>query len=146
MSRFVPRREASVTFKQFVSTAGSDAGVLQANYETASLSAAQRILLDRIDEPLDVLAIIDGSRRDVVAGLPIIARIADETGAIRLRVRGNNPVAARYLIESGGRTPIYVFSTDEHGELAVLVAPRPEIDSLVKAITDIARTRVPALV
>jgi hypothetical protein len=89
MPRSAPDRDvllSSITFDEYVHTGGRDARALQTSYRGAVIGAAERTLLHRIDEPLDVLVIQADQRGSADAGVAFIARVADETGAIRLRI------------------------------------------------------------
>jgi hypothetical protein len=115
----------SVSFDQFVESSQNFTTEFRENYLATSLDDQDRAILDGIDEPIDVLAIVEDWCPDVVANLPIFARVADETTAIRLHflVRNDDTrdVADAYPYEGRSHIPTYVFSSRAGTELGVIV-------------------------
>ncbi|WP_432825526.1 thioredoxin family protein [Dactylosporangium sp. CA-092794] len=121
----------AITFDQFVARSSTFTATFRENYAATELDDRDRVVLDRIDEPIDVLAIVEDWCPDVAANLPILARIADETGKIRLHVLVRDDttrdVADAYPFEGRSHIPTYVFSTGEEKELGVIVERTPVI-------------------
>lgn len=126
----------SITFDQFVATSRTFTATFKENYAAVELDDRDRAVLDRIDEPIDVLAIVEDWCPDVAANLPILARIADETGKIRLRVLirddTTGDVADAYPFEGRSHIPTYVFSSGDGTELGVIVERTPLIRERVE--------------
>jgi thiol-disulfide isomerase/thioredoxin len=122
------RREAiatSVTFAQFVDSSSHFSSEFRANYAAVTLDRRDRDALDVLGAPLDVLAIVEDWCPDVVATLPILARIADDTGKLRLHVLirddASRDVADAYPWEGRSHIPTYVFADDSGDELGVII-------------------------
>jgi thiol-disulfide isomerase/thioredoxin len=126
----------SVTFDQFVAASTNFTATFRENYAAAELDDRDRAVLDRISEPIDVLAIVEDWCPDVAANLPVLARIADETGKIRLHVlvrdETTKDVADAYPYEGRSHIPTYVFSIDDDTELGVIVERTPAIRARVE--------------
>jgi hypothetical protein len=126
----------AITFDQFVDGTVNFTDDFRANYAAVELTATDRRLLEQIAEPVDVLAIVEDWCPDVVANLPIFARIAEETGAIRLHVvvRGEatRDVADSYPYEGRSHIPTYVFSVGDGEDLGVIVERTAPIRELVE--------------
>jgi hypothetical protein len=125
----------SVTFDEFVAASTNFTTTFRENYAAADLDDSDRAVLNRIAEPIDVLAIVEDWCPDVAANLPVLARIADETGKVRLHVlvRGDatRDVADAYPYEGRSHIPTYVFSLGTDTELGVIVERTPLIRARV---------------
>jgi hypothetical protein len=115
----------AITFESFVSTAQNFTAEFHENYASTRLDDNDLRLLRQIAEPIDVIAIVEDWCPDVVANLPILARIASDTGKIRLHVLvrddASRDVADAYPYEGRSHIPTYVFSDREGAELGVIV-------------------------
>ena len=137
------RRQAyanSITFATFVDTAAQFAAELDANYKATKITLQERRALKRINDPIEVLAIVEDRRPDVLASLPILARIADETGRICLHVlvpdESTGDVADAYTTDGRSRIPTYVFSDSSGRELGVIVERIPQVRERVTEFLD----------
>jgi hypothetical protein len=122
------RRQAfadAISFDTFVKTSKNFTAEFADNYASTQLDDADLDVLRLIDEPIDVIAIVEDWCPDVVANLPIVARIADDTAKIRLHVLvrddASRDVADAYPYEGRSHIPTYVFSDRSGAELGVIV-------------------------
>jgi thiol-disulfide isomerase/thioredoxin len=144
MSASLQRRRqaiaASITFAHFVETSSRFTSDFQANYAAVQFDDHDRAALNRIPDPIDVLAIVEDWCPDVVANLPILARIADDTGKIRLHVvirdDTSRDLADAYPWEGRSHIPTYVFSDHSGRELGVIVERTPPIRARVQSFLD----------
>ncbi|WP_281174233.1 thioredoxin family protein [Hamadaea tsunoensis] len=126
----------SITFDEFVATSRNFTAEFRENYAGTRLDDRDRAVLERIAEPIEVLAIVEDWCPDVAANLPILARIADDSGKIRLRVLvrddASRDVADAYPYEGRSHVPTYVFSSGAGDELGVVVERTPVIRERVE--------------
>src|ERR1700712_2238382 len=78
--------EDSISFASFVYGAENFASEFDANYAATKLSAQDLRTPGGTPGGIDLFAIVDAWCPVCVANLPILARIADETGKLRLHV------------------------------------------------------------
>jgi hypothetical protein len=128
------------TFDTFVRTSQNFTAQFAENYASTELDAADHAILLLIAEPIDVIAIVEDWCPDVVANLPILARIADDTGKIRLHVLvrddASRDVADAYPYEGRSHIPTYVFSDRAGAELGVIVERTTPIRERVQVYLD----------
>jgi hypothetical protein len=130
----------AITFENFVRTSRNFTAEFAENYAATKLDAADLQVLQLIQEPIDVIAIVEDWCPDVVANLPILARIADDTGKIRLHVLLRNDasrdVADAYPYEGRSHIPTYVFSDRSGAELGVIVERTKPVRARVQVYLD----------
>ena len=89
----------------------------------------------KLPKPVNVLAIVEDWCGDVVANVPIIERLAKETGKINVRyaMRDQTPFIDRYLNKGQYKSiPVFVFLDDNFNELGVFTE-RPESVTKLRA-------------
>jgi thiol-disulfide isomerase/thioredoxin len=130
----------TVTFEQFLATVRNFESEFRANYAAAELDDRDRALLARIGEPVEVLAIVEDWCTDVVANLPILARIADDTDKLILHVLVRDDttrdVADAYPFQGRSHIPTYVIFDRDGNELGVLIERTDEIRERVDAFLE----------
>ncbi|MDF2661123.1 MAG: hypothetical protein K0Q94_3914 [Paenibacillus sp.] len=129
-------REA-VSYRQFVESAQVNADRLNANYEAYRLTGEEQASLAEIPEPIDVLVLAHDWCGDVVANLPLFARIEQETGKLKLRILPRDPdnrdIAESYAPADGrSRIPTYIFFDQAGRELGVFIERPDSITELNK--------------
>jgi selT/selW/selH-like putative selenoprotein len=94
---------------------------LEANEQTVEFSAEDLEFFAQLEQPLHVLAIAEDWCGDVIANLPVLGRLAMETGKLDLRVflRDQNlDLIDQYLKEGKYRSiPVFVFFDAAFNEL-----------------------------
>lgn len=137
------RRQAfadSRSFAAFVATTTSFTDEYQANHAAATLDDRDRELLAGITRPVDVLAIVEDWCPDVVATLPVLARVAEETPSVALHVlvrdEAHRDIADAYPHEGRSHIPTYVLSDREGTELGVIIERTPAVHEHVRAFVD----------
>jgi hypothetical protein len=115
----------AIDFEQFVATASNFVDEFRANYDAVEFTADELARLSATYDGVDVLAIVEDWCPDVVANLPILARVAADTGAIRLHVVVRRPdtrdIADSYPYEGRSHIPTYVFFKGDGPDLGVIV-------------------------
>ena len=115
----------SITFDDFVETSQHFTAEFRETYAGTQLDDRDHAVLRGIRERIEVLAIVEDWCPDVVANLPILARVADETDKIRLHVlirsEATRKVADAYPFEGRSHIPTYVFHDHQGVELGVIV-------------------------
>lgn len=127
----------SIRFDQFVASAQNFTDEFRANFLATALDNQDHAALSHIEDYVDVLAIVEDWCPDVVANLPILARIAEDTGKIRLHVLVRDDrtrdVADAYPFEGRSHIPTYVISDPAGVELGVIVERTAPIQEHVEA-------------
>ena len=98
--------------------------------------AADVEALKKLPKPVNVLAIVEDWCGDVVAGVPIIERLAEESGKLNIRYaqRDSTPFIDRYLNKGQFKSiPVLVFLDENFNELGAFYE-RP--DSITKLRAD----------
>jgi hypothetical protein len=98
--------------------------------------AADVEALKKLSKPVNVLAIVEDWCGDVVANVPIIERLAKESGKLNVRYaqRDSTPYIDRYLNRGEFKSiPVFVFLDENYNELGVFYE-RP--DSITKLRAD----------
>lgn len=91
--------------------------------------------LKRLPRPVNVLAIVEDWCGDVVANVPILERLARESGKLNVRYaqRDSTPFIDRYLNKGQFKSiPVFVFLDGNFGELGVFYE-RPESVTRLRA-------------
>ena len=128
-------REA-VDYRTFIEEAQVNKQTLAYNYEAYKLEPQEIEFLTRLDEPVDVLALAHDWCGDVVANLPLLAKLEAETGKLKLRILPRDPdntdIAALYLHADGkSHIPAYIFFNQAGEELGVFIERADEITALL---------------
>jgi len=91
--------------------------------------------LKKLPKPVNVLAIVEDWCGDVVANVPIIERLAKESGKLNVRYaqRDSTPFIDRYLNKGQYKSiPVFVFLDDNFNELGVFYE-RPDAITKLRA-------------
>jgi hypothetical protein len=98
---------------------------LKTGYEATVFTSEQLLALNQISEPLEVLALVEETSGDVVYNLPILIKLADQTGKLKLyllRREENQDIAGQYLLRSGrNHLPTYIFFNSTGQELGTFI-------------------------
>jgi hypothetical protein len=78
-----------------------------------------------LSAPLDVLALVEETSTDVIFNLPILMKLADLTGKLRLYIllrEQNRDIAGQYLLKSGhNHLPTYIFYDGNGREIGTFI-------------------------
>jgi hypothetical protein len=129
----------SQTFAQYAATMPSNAEALDDTYHAVKFTEEERQAIASIGSPLTVLALVEEWCPDVIANLPIFARIEDLNPLVSLDVLyrpEHEAVATAYSSAVTGRShiPTYVLLDVGRRELAVLIE-RPQ--AITRAVQEI---------
>ncbi|MGH2517127.1 MAG: thioredoxin family protein, partial [Ktedonobacterales bacterium] len=110
------RFEQGMTYEQYKEQMTRNQERFAANERDLTLDSADLAAFQNLPQPLDVLVIAEDWCTDVIDNLPILGRIARETGKLNLRVflRDQNlDLIDQYLKEGQFRSiPVFVFFDD----------------------------------
>lgn len=122
--------------QEFVNSMQTYDEQLMAGYATTEFSPEQLAKIGALPETLEVLALVEDDSGDVVFNLPILMKLADHTGKIRLhllRRSQNQDIAAQYLLRSGrNHLPTYIFFNSKGVELGTFIE-RPMFVTMLMA-------------
>jgi hypothetical protein len=132
--------EAGMTYDEFKAQMTRNAEQLEQNERELIISPEDLQAFQSIPRPLNVLAIAEDWCADVLNNLPILGRLARESGKLNVRIllRDQEPgatVIQQYLKEGQYKAiPVFVFLDDEFQERGVFIE-RPD------AVTKLQRER-----
>ncbi len=117
-----PERFAQgMTYDEYKSQMTSNQERFLDNERTFQLEPADLAVFQSLPKPLDVLVLAEDWCGDVIANLPILGRIAQDSGKLNLRVflRDQNlDIMDQYLKDGQFRSiPVFVFFDDQWSEL-----------------------------
>ncbi|HTD78354.1 MAG TPA: thioredoxin family protein, partial [Chloroflexota bacterium] len=130
--------QAGMTYDAYKAQMTRNAEQFERNEQSLELSPDDLAALKSLPRPVKVLALAEDWCGDVVANLPILGRLARESGKLDLRVllRDQEPgtqVMDQYLNQGQFRSiPVFVFLDDNFKELGVWIE-RPESVTSLRA-------------
>lgn len=106
--------EQSMTFQQFVAAAEVNQEKLNANFASYELSEQEASYFSALPEVVDVLVLAHDWCSDVVSNLPLLAKIEQVTGKLKLHILNRDPdnvdIGEAYPHSDGkSRIPTYLF-------------------------------------
>ncbi len=122
MSMDEARFEAAMTTSQFVAQMQENQETFISNYQQAEMDEAD-LAFFRSQGPLRALALVEDWCPDVVAALPMLAKLADALGDDTLKLRvllrdQNLDIADAHLQDGAYRAiPVFIFFDAQMGEL-----------------------------
>lgn len=109
---------------------------LEAGYAATEFTPEQLAQIAALPETLEVLALVEETSGDTVFNLPILMKLADLTGKLRLyllRRSENEDIAGQYLLRSGrNHLPTYIFYNAAGEELGTFIE-RPGFVTMLMA-------------
>ncbi len=122
MGGIAPERfQQGMTYEQYKRQMTRNQERLEANEKAVRLSSEELAPFQRLQRPLKVAALAEDWCGDVVANLPVLGRLAEETGKLDLRVflRDQNlDIMDQYLKEGKYRSiPVFVFFDQAFNEI-----------------------------
>ena len=130
LSRFIPAQRAAMTagaltYEDYCRMALGDFKVMANIYNAVEFTAEEAKAIEALSGPLAIYAIVGEGCSDVIASLPIIARIAERNRAIALHILNRSDhrdVANVYRdAEGNSRIPTYVLFGAQDREIGVLI-------------------------
>jgi hypothetical protein len=119
------RFETGLTYDQFKAQMTRNQERFEANERTVPLEPDDLEAFRRLPRPLDVFVLAEDWCGDVIANLPILGRIAADSGTLNLRVfpRDQHPdLMDQYLLRGEFKAiPVFVFLDDDFNELGRFV-------------------------
>src|SRR5947207_105325 len=115
------RFESGMSYDEYRASITRNQERFDANYQRLSIDSADLEAFKRLPRPLNVLVIGEDWCGDVVANMPIIARLAKESGKLNLRVFARDQhldLMDQYLQRGKYRSiPVFVFFDDDFKEI-----------------------------
>ncbi|MFN2520522.1 MAG: thioredoxin family protein [Candidatus Limnocylindria bacterium] len=115
------RFATGMTYDDFKAAMTRNKDRFEENERAVEISAEDRVALARLARPLKVLVLAEDWCGDVIANLPVLGRLAQETGRLDLRVfpRDANPdLMDMYLNQGKYRSiPVFAFFDDDFREI-----------------------------
>lgn len=119
------RFDSGLTYDQFKAQMSRNRDRLESNERQVVVEPADLAPFRSLPRPLNVLVLAEDWCGDVIANLPILGRIAAESGKLNVRVflRDQNPdLMDQYLNQGKYRSiPVFVFLDDEMNEIGRFV-------------------------
>ncbi|MEZ4733453.1 MAG: thioredoxin family protein [Caldilineaceae bacterium] len=115
------RFEQGMTYEAYKAQMTRNRERLEANEQTVELAAEDLAFFQQLPQPLHVVAIAEDWCGDVINNLPVLGRLAAESGKLNVRVflRDQNlDLIDQYLKEGQFRSiPVFVFFDEDFREL-----------------------------
>ena len=127
--------QSAVTYDQWKGSWTRNQERFAAQEKAYQPDAADVEALKKLPKPVNVLAIVEDWCGDVVANVPIIERLAKESGKLNVRYapRDKTPYIDRYLNKGQFKSiPVFVFLDDNFNELGAFFE-RPESVTKLRA-------------
>lgn len=132
----------SQTYAEYEAGMPTNRELMAENHAAVAFTPAEREAITAMRQPLIVLAIVEDWCPDVVANLPVFAKIADLNPRLELHVlfRPDHRALADAYPGPGERShiPTYVVFSKAGEELAVLIERPPVITGKIRAYGDAA--------
>jgi len=130
--------QEGITFRQFVDNAQVHQDLLRRNYEAYELTDQELSYFQSLAEPVDVLVLAHDWCGDVASNLPLMARIEQLTGKLKLHILIRDPdnrdIAEAYPAHDGKlRLPTYVFFNSAGQELGTFIERPEEITQMISS-------------
>ena len=117
--------ESGLTYEAYKAQMTRNREPLEQNERELPLSADDLEAFRRLPRPLHVLALAEDWCGDVIANLPILGRIAAESGTLDVRVLSRDQhldIMDQYLTKGQFRSiPVFVFLDDDFNEVGVFM-------------------------
>lgn len=128
------RFESGLTYDQYKAQMRQNRERLEANERGLTLEPDDLESFRRLPRPLNVLVLAEDWCGDVIANLPILGRIAAESGTLNLRVfaRDQHPdLMDQYLLDGQYRSiPVFVFFDEDFTELGRFIERPASVTAL----------------
>jgi hypothetical protein len=115
------RLSSALTAQQYVESMDTNRELFEENAAATVLTAGERGFFAALPAPLDVLVLTEDWCGDSAANLPIVARLAQETGGLTLHIlrrEGNEDISDRYQLDDGrNHIPTYIVLDAELNEI-----------------------------
>ena len=128
--------QSSQTWPQFLESMKVNRSEIEANYQAFELTASDKAFLAGLPGVTDVLVLAQDWCGDVVANLPLFAKIEAETGKVRLHIVPKDPdnvdIGKLYPHPDGDvHIPIYLFFDEVGREKGHLIERTPALNDKV---------------
>ncbi len=128
------RLDQGMTYEQFVAGMTKHRERLQQSEQTTVIDAADRDFFRGLPETLDVLVLAEDAPGDIAAGLSVLAKLAKETGRLRLHLflrDRDDDLMRQYLLHGQFRAiPVFVFFDQQMRELGHFIERPPAFNEL----------------
>lgn len=119
------RFASGMTYEQFRGSMTRNRDRVEANEQRVRLAPEDRAAFGKLRKPLKVLVLAEDWCGDVVANLPVLARVAEDTGKLELRVFArdqNVDLMDQYLNQGKFRSiPVFAFFDEDLKPVGVFI-------------------------
>lgn len=119
------RFDQGMTYEQYKAQMTRNKERFEAVEKKVALQASDVATFKKLAQPLDVLVLAEDWCGDVISGLPVLGRLAAESGKLNIRVflRDQNlDIMDQYLKEGKFRSiPVFIFFGENFKELGYLI-------------------------
>lgn len=127
------RFSTGMTYEQFKTQLKGSPEPFEATERTVQLTEADLAPFRKLPGPLNVLVIVIENCPDVVMNVPILARIAQETGKLNLRIfwrDENKDLMAEYMNGPYESVPVFAFFDERWTPVGVFIERPPSVTQL----------------
>lgn len=121
--------EAAMTPEQYIASMEQNREQFEANLAAMQITDEERAFFKGLSSPLNVLVLSENWCPDCTTNVPIIVRLAEETGGLNVRLLkrdGNEAIANQYTLADGrNHIPTYIILDEKLHELGHFLE-RPE--------------------
>jgi hypothetical protein len=136
----------ALSYDDYVEVAKVDEHFLRENYRAVDFTPDETMAIDALDGPLTLFAIVEERCSDVIANLPIVARIAERNPALALHILyrpDHRDIANAYAGPSRrSLIPTYILFDGRCHELGVLIERPAVITVLTQDFAAITRAEI----
>jgi thiol-disulfide isomerase/thioredoxin len=138
------RFEKGMTYDEFKAGMTRNRERLEQNERSVDITGDDKAAFAKLSKPLNVLVLAEDWCGDVIANLPVLGRLAQETGKLELRVfpRDENPdLMDLYLNQGKYRSiPVFAFFDENMTEIArLLERPKEQTEEIEKKMLEVRR-------
>jgi hypothetical protein len=128
--------QEGISFQQFLDNAQVNQDLLRRNYDAYELTDQELSYFQSLAEPVDVLVLAHDWCGDVASNLPLVAKIEQLTGKLKLHILIRDPdnwdIAEAYPAADGKhRLPTYIFFNSKGQELGTFIERPAEITEMI---------------
>jgi hypothetical protein len=131
--------DGSVTFRAFADDASTHSAELIEGYAGVVFDDADLALINEFPPGVEVFAIVEDWCPDVVASLPVVARLAEaahHTLHVVVRTAATRDIADAYPRDGRSHIPTYVFTGPDGQQLGVLYERAAAVEPLVRGFVE----------
>jgi hypothetical protein len=143
------RLAGALTPDQYIETMASNRALFEENLAATRITREEHAFFAAMPAPLGVLVLTEDWCGDSAANLPIVVRLARDTGGLTVRIlrrEGNEDIAGRYLLDDGrNHIPTYIVHDEALNELGHIIERPAAVTEKINAFRAGWHARHPGL-